>query len=172
MKNFKTLKGLALSALAAALYVSGPVVQEQVDQLAASENVQLAKALYQSVDNESAPLKATTVLAENHEAAPMQFDSAKASTAVAAKAKCVKAVRPPAPPAAPAAQRLEQVAFVMPPQVPRAGLSAAEVENLRAQIENTNLRILSSLNKMDMKRVVMVHTDGKGERVRVEVKSL
>ncbi len=168
MKNHKALNGIAYTALALALYASGPAVQEQIDRLAANEKLQLAKAMYQSVTSETAPLTATTVLAESNEAASPQFDAAKVSAPVAAK-KCPKPAKTPAVPAPP---RFEQVAFVMPPMDVVPGMSAAESARLKAQLEKVNAKVVASMSSsLEARRFVMLHAL-KGEKVKVEVKTL
>lgn len=172
MKNFEALNGIAYTALALALYVSGPAVQDQIDRLAANENLQLAKAMYQSVANEAAPLTATTVLAETNKAAPMQFDSAKISAPAASAKKCVKPA-PPAPAMVPAPPRVEQVAFVMPQVGNVAGMSAVDAARLKAELEKANAKILASVGKsFEARRFVFRTKEMKGEKVRVEIQTL
>lgn len=169
MKNYKALNGIAYTALALALYASGPAVQEQIDRLAANEKLQLAKAMYQSVTSEAAPLTTTTVLAESNEAAAPQFDAAKVSAPVTTAKKCPKPAKTPAIPAPP---RFQQVAFVMPPMGEVPGMSAAEAARLKAELEKVNLKMVASLNKsMEARRFVMLQAL-KGEKVKVEVKTL
>lgn len=82
MKNHKAMTGVAYMFLGAVLLVSGPAVQEQIDEMASNPTLQLAKAMYQSMAQEAAAKPQVEVLAASVPTAARQFDSVAIAPAV------------------------------------------------------------------------------------------
>lgn len=79
MKNHKAMTGVAYMFLGAVLLVSGPAVQEQIDEMVSNPTLQLAKAMYQSMSVEAKPQ--VEVLSAGVTPAPRQFDSVAVASA-------------------------------------------------------------------------------------------
>jgi len=89
MKNHKAMTGVAYMFLGAVLLVSGPAVQEQIDEMASNPTLQLAKAMYQSMSQEATSTPRVEVLSASVTPAARQFDSVPVAAVEAPKAVAV-----------------------------------------------------------------------------------
>jgi hypothetical protein len=190
MKNHKKLNGFAYMFLGAALLVSGPRVQEQIDRLASDPDLQLAKAMYQSMLYKAVSQAKTEVLADNHQAMPM-VDFAEAPTRVMVKTPAVEVLAP--------AVNVEVAVATLPkfitpthrsfifkaqrvrmvPPTPRVdvgaipGMTKVEIALLKTQVEKAHLDAMVTLNRIpEIRRAAFAEAEAKAkECTESEVKT-
>jgi hypothetical protein len=184
MKNEKTLSGLAYMFLGAAVLVGGASVQDQFNRLAADPDVQLAKTMYKSLLNTAtgSVAEAKTQVLASAVAAPVEMDYAAVPEPVRASQK-VPAT--PAAPAAPATPKqfevavsiprikiatlqnvsktgmFRQVAMNLQTALPQADIARMKAEISAAQTQARNFKMLSKIDRSELRRVVMIHTAAK-----------
>jgi hypothetical protein len=181
MKNHKKLNGFAYMFLGAALLVSGPRVQEQIDRLASDPDLQLAKAMYQSMVYKAVAQAKTEVLADNHHAVPM-VDFAEAPTRVMVKTAAVEVTAP--------AVKVEVAVAPLPkfitpthrsfifktqrvrmiPPTPRVelgairGMTQVEIALLKTQAEKAHVDALATLHRIpEIRRAALAEAETKAK---------